>query len=81
MEKIQSYIEGVDWANVGMAAVIFVVGVIISYLLRAIVSGGINRTGIGRKAKTTGGNIGSSIGKAVFLVYNAFNSSKKFGLL
>jgi len=33
-----------------------------------IVSGAINKTGLGRKAKTTGGNIGKSLSKAVFWV-------------
>lgn len=83
MEKIQSYINNVDWTNIGLAAVIFVVGVFISYLLRGIVSGGINRTGIGRKAKTTGGNIGSSIGKAVFwlaILYTLYLALSQLGL-
>ncbi len=83
MEKIQSYIQNVDWTNIGLAAVIFVVGVFISYVLRGLVSGGINRTGIGRKAKTTGGNIGSSIGKAVFwlaILYTLYLALSQLGL-
>jgi len=42
------------------------VGIFISFFLRGIVSGAINRTGIGRRAKSTGGNIGKSVGKAFF---------------
>jgi len=57
---------GDGWEKYVGAAIIFVVGVVISYILRGLVSGGINRTGIGRRAKTTGGNIGAAFGKAVF---------------
>ena len=48
------------------AAIILLIGVIVAYVLRAVIAGAINRTGLGKKAKTTGGNIGLSIGKAVF---------------
>lgn len=45
-----------------------VIGYFIAKIAAAIVSGAINRTGIGKKAKTTGGNIGKSLSKAVFWV-------------
>lgn len=83
MEKFYSYINGVDWTNWGIAAAIFVAGVIISYILRGLVSGAINRTGIGRKAKTTGGNIGSAIGKAVFwlaILYTLYLALSRVGM-
>jgi len=51
-----------------IALVTIVIGYFISKIAAAIVAGGINRTGIGRKAKTTGGNIGKSLAKAVFWV-------------
>jgi len=48
------------------ALVIVVIGVLLAYIFRSLIAGAINRTGLGKKAKTTGGNIGLSIGKAVF---------------
>lgn len=51
-----------------VALIVIVVGYVIAKVLAAIVAGGINRTGIGRQAKTTGGNIGKSLSKAVFWV-------------
>lgn len=51
-----------------IALVTIVVGYFISKIAAAIVAGGINRTGIGKKAQTTGGNIGKSLSKAVFWV-------------
>jgi len=48
-----------------------------------IVSGGINRTGIGKRAKTTGGNIGSAFGKAVFwlaLLYTLYLALTRLGM-
>ena len=48
------------------ALVIVIVGILVAYVLRSLIAGAINRTGLGKKAKTTGGNIGLSIGKAVF---------------
>ncbi|MDB2439751.1 mechanosensitive ion channel [Hellea sp.] len=58
-----------DWA-VGpiIALLIIIIGYFISKIAAAVVAGGINRTGIGKKAKTTGGNIGKSLSKAVFWV-------------
>jgi len=51
-----------------IALLTIVIGYFISKIAAAVVSGGINRTGIGKKAKTTGGNIGKSLSKAVFWV-------------
>jgi len=51
-----------------VAALIIIVGYFLSKLAAAIVSGAINRTGIGKNAKITGGNIGKSLSKAVFWV-------------
>ena len=76
-------LQNLDWTNIGVAALILVVGIIISYFLRAIVSGAVNRTGIGKKAKTTGGNIGKSIGKAVFwlgLLYTLYLAFSRVGM-
>ena len=58
-----------DWAIGPVIALITIIaGYFIAKILAAIVAGAINRTGIGRKAKTTGGNIGKSLSKAVFWV-------------
>ena len=51
-----------------IALLTIVIGYFISKIAAAVVSGGTNRTGIGKKAKTTGGNIGKSLSKAVFWV-------------
>jgi len=51
-----------------IALLTIVIGYFISKIAAAVVSSGINRTGIGKKAKTTGGNIGKSLSKAVFWV-------------
>ena len=54
-----------------IALLVIVIGYFISKIAAAVVAGGINRTGIGKKAKTTGGNIGKSLSKAVFWVLMA----------
>lgn len=51
-----------------IAAITIIVGYFIAKIAAAIVAGGINRTGLGRKAKVSGGNIGKSLAKAVFWV-------------
>ena len=51
-----------------VAAVIIILGYFVSKFAAAIISGAINRTGIGKNAKITGGNIGKSLSKAVFWV-------------
>lgn len=61
--------EGMQWL-VGplIALAVIVVGYFISKAAAMVVAGGINRTGLGKKAQTTGGNIGKSLSKAVFWV-------------
>ena len=61
--------ESMQWA-VGpiIALLTILVGYIISKIAASIVSGGINRTPLGQQAKSTGGNIGKSLSKAVFWV-------------
>ena len=51
-----------------IALIVIVIGYFISKIIAGIVAGAINRTGLGKKAKTTGGNIGKSLSKAVFWV-------------
>ncbi|WP_371396861.1 mechanosensitive ion channel [Fretibacter rubidus] len=51
-----------------IAIAVIIVGYFISKIAAGVVSGAINRTGIGKQAKTTGGNIGKSLSKAVFWV-------------
>ena len=48
--------------------IIVILGYFISKILASFVASGINRTGLGKKAKTTGGNIGKSISKAFFWI-------------
>jgi Mechanosensitive ion channel, conserved TM helix len=70
MEQIENYMSWMpNWA-IGpvLAAITIIVGYFISKIAGLIVSGAINKTGLGRKAKTTGGNIGKSLSKAVFWV-------------
>jgi len=50
------------------ALVIIFVGLVIAWLISKFIAAAINRTGIGRKAKTTGGNIGKSLSKAAFWI-------------
>jgi len=68
MEKLDNMLAGLPAGAQGpiSAAIILLIGIIVAYILRSVIAGAINRTGLGRKAKTTGGNIGASIGKAVF---------------
>ena len=83
MDKLMGYFQGVDWTNLGIAGAILVAGIIISIALRGIVSGAINRTGLGKRAKSTGGNIGKSIGKAVFwlaILYTLYLALSRVGL-
>jgi len=70
MDQISQHLSFLpEWA-VGpvIALLTIIIGYFISKIAAAIVSGAINRTGLGRKAKTTGGNIGKSLSKAVFWV-------------
>ena len=70
MDKIESYLSWMPEPFIGpvIALATIIVGGIIAKIAAGIVSGAINRTGLGRKAKTTGGNIGKSLAKAVFWV-------------
>ena len=70
MGKMEQYMGWLPEPLVGpvIALLTIVIGYIISKIAAAIVSGAINKTGLGRKAKTTGGNIGKSLSKAVFWV-------------
>ncbi|PHR91295.1 MAG: hypothetical protein COA69_12350 [Robiginitomaculum sp.] len=70
MENIEQYMSWLPQQFVGpvLALMTIIFGYIISKIAAAIVSSAINRTGLGRKAKTTGGNIGKSLSKAVFWV-------------
>ena len=57
------------WAiGPAIAVVTIFIGYVISKIAAALVAGGINRTGLGQKAKSSGGNIGKSFSKAVFWV-------------
>jgi len=83
MDKILGYFNGVDWTNLAIAGGILVAGIIISYFLRGLVSGAINRTGLGKRAKSTGGNIGKSVGKAFFwlaILYTLYLALSRVGL-
>ncbi len=67
MEKYFAWMP--EWAvGPAIALVTIIVGYIISKVVAALVSGAINKTGLGRRAKTSGGNIGKSLAKAVFWV-------------
>ncbi|WP_427451925.1 mechanosensitive ion channel [Litorimonas sp. WD9-15] len=66
MDQIYAFFENMDWAQVAFALAILIIGIIVAYVLRGLVAGVINRTGLGKRAQTTGGNIGNAIGKAVF---------------
>jgi len=50
------------------ALLIIAIGALIAWLISKFIAGAINRTGLGRKAKTTGGNIGKSLSKAAFWI-------------
>jgi len=65
------------------ALVIIIIGLIVAFILRSIIASAINATGLGKKAKTTGGNIGTSIGKAVFwltLLYALYLALGRLGM-
>ena len=70
MEQLSQYLGFLPTWAVGpvIALATIILGYFISKIAAAIVAGGINRTGIGQKAQTTGGNIGKSLSKAVFWV-------------
>lgn len=68
MDQLNNLLSGLPAAAQGpiSAAVILLITWFIAIILRAVIGGAINRTPLGSKAKTTGGNIGKSFGKAVF---------------
>jgi len=70
MDQLSQHLSFLPAWAVGpvIALLTIVIGYFISKIAAALVAGGINRTGLGRKAKTTGGNIGKSLSKAVFWV-------------
>lgn len=75
VSEFTDYLQGIipgekfDWlAGLIMAAIVIVVGYFIAKFAGMLVAGAINKTGIGRRAKSTGGNIGKSLSKAVFWV-------------
>ena len=70
MDQLSQHLSFLPAWAVGpaIAALVIIVGYIISKTAQILVAGGINRTGIGRKAKTSGGNIGKALSKAVFWV-------------
>ncbi len=70
MDQLSQHLSFLPAVAVGpvIALLTIVIGYFISKIAAALVAGGINRTGLGRKAKTTGGNIGKSLAKAVFWV-------------
>lgn len=70
MDQLSQHLSFLPKGAVGpvIAILTIVIGYFISKIAAAIVAGGINRTGLGKKAKTTGGNIGKSLSKAVFWV-------------
>jgi len=57
-----------SFAGLIIAAAVIFIGYLIAKIAAGLVSGAINKTGIGKKAKLTGGNIGKSLSKAVFWV-------------
>jgi len=58
-----------DWAiGPAIALVTIVIGWLIAKIAAAVIAGVINKTGLGRKAKASGNNIGRSLSSAVFWV-------------
>lgn len=71
MEPFQEFIGQYlpEWAAGPLSALIIIaIGWVIATAAKIVIAGGINRTGLGRKAQSTGGNIGKSIGKAVYYI-------------
>jgi len=83
MDYINQFIASGSWKSWIGALAVLIIGVIVAYILRAIVSGAINRTGLGKRARTTGGNIGKAMGKAVFwlaILYTLFLTASRVGM-
>lgn len=71
MDQISETLAGIlpAWAVGPLTAFVTIfIGLIIAKIAAVVVAGAINKTGLGKKAKTTGGNIGKSLSKAVFWV-------------
>ena len=70
MDQLSSHLSFLPAWAVGpvVALITIIIGFFIAKIAAAVVSAAINRTGIGRKAQSTGGNIGKSLSKAVFWV-------------
>lgn len=63
--KTINYLEA-NAANWAIAVAILVAGYIIALIIRWVVASAINRTGFGVRAKASGGNLGRSVGQALF---------------
>jgi hypothetical protein len=70
MDQLSQHLAFLPEGAVGpvVAIIIVALGYVISKIAGMLVAGAINRTPIGKRAKTTGGNIGKSLSKAVFWV-------------
>jgi len=83
MDQINQMVSKLpEWAQETLtAAMVLLIGWIIAIIARATVSGAINKTGLGKKAKSTGGNIGKSIGKAVYWIVLLFTMITALGYI
>lgn len=64
MEQINEYMATMPgWVAAVITAVL---AVLIAFIIRAIITTVVNKTRFGAKAKTTGGNLGSALGRAGF---------------
>ena len=65
-----------DWLGTLLTILVIVaIGLVIAFIARAIISKLINATPFGRRAQTSGGNIGKAVGKAAFwliVLYTVF---------
>ncbi|WP_156812033.1 mechanosensitive ion channel [Robiginitomaculum antarcticum] len=60
-----NYLEA-NAANWAIALAILIAGYLIALVVRWVITAAINRTGFGVRAKASGGNIGRSVGQALF---------------
>lgn len=64
MEQINEFMATMPgWVA---AIVTAIIAIIIAFIVRAVITTVINKTRFGAKAKTTGGNLGSALGRAAF---------------
>lgn len=64
MEQINEFMSGMPgWVA---AAITIVIAIIVAFIIRAVITTVVNKTRFGAKAKTTGGNLGSALGRAGF---------------